>query len=71
MYMSYVAHVVPLPLQFLSDVLFELVHFLTEVRKSSWLEGLPMLGIYYPFFTIEIIATGLMHQCLPLLYSIQ
>ena len=21
----------------------------------------------YPFFTIEIIATGLMHQCLPLL----
>ena len=22
---------------------------------------------YYPFFTIEIIATGLMHQCLPLL----
>ena len=46
MYMSYVAHVVPLPLQFLSDVLFELVHFLTEVREFLE-EGLPMLGVYY------------------------
>ena len=33
MYMSYVAHVVPLPLQFLSDVLFELVHFLTKSER--------------------------------------
>ena len=37
---------VPLPLQFLSDVLFELVHFLTKVREFLE-EGLPMLGVYY------------------------